>query len=211
MMHLLIDTAKENGVSAVICADMSAVLYANSIGQPVHISTQLSVSNIEAVKFYAKYAETVVLARELDLPMIKEISDEVRKQNIIGSTGKLLEIEIFVHGALCIAQSGRCTMSLFTDNSSANRGACKQTCRREYKLIDMESGDELRVENNYVMSPKDLCCIDFLDRVLDAGVSVLKIEGRGRYADYVYKVARAYREAADSIIDGTYNKEKIKS
>ncbi len=206
----LIDAAKANGIDSVICADMAAILYANSIDMPVHISTQLSIANIEAVKFYAQYSDMIVLARELTLSMVKRICDEVKKQDIRGRSGHPLKIEIFGHGALCIAISGRCSMSLLTDNSSANRGACRQNCRRSYKVIDEETQSELRLENDFVMSPTDLCTIGLLDELVDTGVAVLKIEGRGRSADYVDRVIRTYREALDALNEGTFSADKIK-
>ncbi|MEK6817582.1 MAG: peptidase U32 family protein, partial [Nanoarchaeota archaeon] len=211
LMKKICDTAKKVGISAVIASDISAINYANSIGLEVHISTQANVSNLEAVKFYSRFAEVVVLARELTLQQIKNICDEIKKQNIKGPSGKLVEIEIFVHGALCVAISGKCYMSLATSNASANRGACLQNCRKSYRVIDEETGDELKLDNKYIMSPKDLCTIGFIDKLLDSGISVLKIEGRGRSPDYVYAVTKAYREAVDSVANGTYTQKKIDS
>ena len=214
LMKKLIDAAKSSGVTAIIASDIAAISYAHSVGIEVHISTQLNVSNIEAVKFYSQYADVVVLARELSIQQIKKICDDIKTKNICGPSGKLIKIELFVHGALCVSISGKCYMSLATYNASANRGLCLQNCRRAYKVIDEETGVELRVDNKYIMSPKDLCTIGFIDKILEAGVSVLKIEGRGKKADYVYTVTKVYREAADSYLDGkstTYTKEKIEA
>lgn len=209
LMEKICDAAKKADISAVIASDVAAISYANSIGLEVHISTQANVSNLETVKFYSKFAEVVVLARELTLQQIRSICDEIKKQNIKGPSGKLVEIEIFCHGALCVAVSGKCYMSLATSNASANRGACLQNCRKSYKVIDEETGDELKIDNKYIMSPKDLCTIGFIDKLIDSGISVLKIEGRGRSPDYVYAVTKSYREAVDSVLNGTYTKEKI--
>lgn len=210
LAYKIIDAAKEAGISSVIASDMAAILYGNKVGQPIHISTQLSVSNIESVKFFAQYSEMIVLARELTIPQVKHICEQVEEQDIKGTNGKRIKIEIFGHGAMCVAYSGRCHMSLLTDNSSANRGACNQNCRRKYRVIDDETNTELVLENNYVMSPSDLCTISILDELVDAGIAVLKIEGRGRSADYVDRVISTYREALDAIAEGTYTKEKIK-
>jgi putative protease len=207
-MKAIMDRAKETGIDAVIAADMAAITYANKIGLSVHASTQLSISNIEAVRFYSKYADTIVLAREVDLKMMKSVTEAIKKENICGPGGKPVKIEVFVHGALCIAQSGRCQMSLLQTNTSAQRGACLQECRKKYRIIDDETGKEMMIDNQYVLSPRDLCTIGFLDQIIDAGVSILKIEGRGRSADYVDTVVRAYREAVDVIEEGTYSKEK---
>ncbi len=209
LMREICNTAKEAGVTAVICSDVAALIYARSIGLEVHLSTQTNVTNIEAVKFYAQFADVIVLARELTLQQIASICAEIKKQNILGPKGKQVEIEIFVHGALCVAISGKCYMSLATYNSSANRGACLQNCRRSYRVIDEETGDELVVDNRYIMSPKDLCTIGFIDKILDAGVRVLKIEGRGRAPEYVATVVRVYTEAVESYYAGTYTPEKI--
>lgn len=209
LAYKIIDKVKEVGIDSIIAADMAAIQYANKVGVNVHISTQLSISNIESVKFYAQYSDIVVLARELTLPMMKEICSQIKEQNITGRSGKRLEIEVFGHGAICVAVSGRCSMSLLTDNSSANRGACRQNCRRKYKVIDEETNTALKLENDYVMSPSDLCTIGMLDELVETGISVLKIEGRGRSADYVDRVITCYREALDSIREGTYTQEKI--
>ncbi|MBQ9789790.1 MAG: U32 family peptidase [Lentisphaeria bacterium] len=201
-IHSLCDEAKSVGVDAVIAADLAVITYANSIGLPIHMSVQTNVSNIEAVKFFAKFAEVVVLARECSLAQIKEICRKIKEENIIGSTGKLMEVEVFVHGALCVATSGRCFMSQISCNASANRGRCFQPCRRKYVIKDVESDTEFTLEGQYVMSPKDLCMIQFLEELVASGVSILKIEGRGRSADYVSKVVGVYREALDKIENG---------
>ncbi len=209
LMKSICDEAKSAGVTAIIASDISAISYAHSIGLEVHISTQQNITNTEAVKFYSQYADVVVLARELTLKQIKSICEDIVKEEIRGPKGDLIQVEIFAHGALCVAISGKCYMSLATYNSSANRGACLQNCRRAYKVIDKETGDELEIDNQYIMSPKDLCTIGFVDKILDAGVSVLKLEGRGRAPDYVYVVTKTYREAVDAVLSGTYTKEKI--
>lgn len=209
LLKKVCDAAKAAGVSAVIASDLAAIQYARSIGLSVHASTQLNISNIDAVKFFAPFVDVVVLARELTLQQVKHIIDTISKEDIRGPSGNLVEIELFCHGALCVAVSGKCYMSLATYNASANRGACLQNCRRSYKVTDNETGDELVIDNNYVMSPKDLCTIGFLDQLIDAGVSVLKIEGRARAADYVFVTTKAYREAVDAVANGTYTKEKI--
>ena len=180
LMQKICNTAKESNISAVILSDIAALNYARSIGLEVHMSTQANITNIESVKFYSQYADVIVLARELTLKQIQSITNQIKEEQIKGPGGNLIQIEIFVHGALCVAISGKCYMSIATYNSSANRGACLHNCRRSYRLIDEETGDELRVENKYIMSPKDLCTIGFIDKILDADVSVLKIEGRGR-------------------------------
>jgi putative protease len=202
--------AKEAGISAIIASDQAVIGYARSIDLEVHISTQLNVTNIETVKFYSLFADVMVLSRELSLRQIKEICDAVEKEQVKGPSGNLVEIEVFGHGALCMAVSGKCYLSLHTQNASANRGACMQNCRRSYKVIDIEDGHELEIDNEYIMSPKDLCTIDFMDRLLDTGISVLKIEGRGRAPEYVAKVIKCYREAIDSVLEGSYTDEKVK-
>ena len=209
LMKKICNKAKKSNVNAIIASDVSAMMYANSIGLNVHCSTQTNVSNIESVKFYSKFVDVIVLARELTLSQIKEICKEIKDQNIKGPSGNLVKIEIFVHGALCVAVSGKCYMSLATYNASANRGACLQNCRRSYKVTDEETGDELIIDNKYIMSPKDLCTIGFLDKILDSGVSILKIEGRARSPEYVYTVTRVYKEAIKSYYEGSYTKEKI--
>ena len=209
LSYKIIDAVKEAGIDAVIVADMAAIMYANKVGVEVHISTQLSVSNIESVRFYAQFSDMIVLARELTMPMMKNICDQIKAEDIRGKNGQPLEIEVFGHGAMCVAISGRCSMSLLTDNSSANRGACRQNCRRSYKIIDEETKTQLKVENDYVMSPEDLCTVGLLDELVGTGISVLKLEGRGRSADYVDTIVRVYREALDSLNEGTYSSEKI--
>lgn len=197
----IVDRAKYSGIDAIIAMDHAAINYANEIGMPVHISTQVNITNIEAVKFYAQFAEVMVLSRELTLQQIEYICEQVVKQDITGPSGKRIGIEVFVHGALCMAVSGKCYMSLHTMNSSANRGACKQNCRRSYTVKD-EDGHELKIDNEYIMSPKDLCTINFVDKILDAGVTVLKIEGRSKGPEYVYETASCYREAVDAWQEG---------
>lgn len=209
IMRRIVEAAKANGIDAIIASDLAAIQYANEIKMPVHISTQLSISNYEAVKFFAQYTNRVVLARELTLDQIKSISQKIDAEQLIGNEGRLMEIECFVHGALCIAQSGRCYMSLYTHNASANRGACKQNCRAKYKVTDMDSGKELVLENNYVMSPEDICTIDFIDKLIESGIRVFKIEGRGRSPEYVDVVTRVYKQAVNDVIAGTYTREKI--
>jgi len=208
-MKQILNEAKSCGVTAVICSDMATIQYASSIGLEIHISTQANVSNIEAVKFYSKFADVIVLARELNIEQIKSIHESIIKENIKGPKGNLVEIELFAHGALCVSVSGKCYMSLAQYNHSANRGDCLQTCRRKYRVIDEETGDELVVDNKYVMSPKDLCTIGFVDKLIDSGVSVLKLEGRGRSPEYVYTVTKCYKEAVLAILDKTYSEEKI--
>ncbi len=205
----IINAAKKNNISAIIASDQAVLNYAFSVGMEVHISTQLNVTNIETVKFYANFADVMVMSRELTLSQVTKICDEIVKQDIRGPKGKLVEIEVFGHGALCMAVSGKCYLSLHTHNSSANRGACKQNCRRKYKVIDLEDNHELEIDNEYIMSPKDLCTLDFLDQIIDTGIKVLKIEGRGRAPDYVAKTIKSYREAIDAVYEGTYTQEKI--
>jgi len=202
------DKAVDAGVSAVIASDISVIGYARSAGMEVHISTQLNVSNMEAVRFYSRYADVIVLARELSLAQIKHICSEIVKHNICGPSGELLRIEVFVHGAMCVAVAGKCYMSLAQYNSSANRGKCLQTCRRRYRVTDEDTGEELVIDNKYVMSPEDLCTIKMLDKLIDAGVSVLKIEGRARGPEYVDAVVRQYRRALELIAGGDYTDGK---
>ena len=208
-MHALVQAAKEAGVSAIIASDMAVITYANSIGVEVHISTQCNISNVEAVRFFAQFADVVVTARELPLSQVAEITQFIRDNDIRGPKGELVQVEVFAHGALCMSVSGKCYLSLDEYNYSANRGACLQLCRRKYLVKDVESDTELIVDGKYIMSPKDLCTIGFLDKVVKAGVRVLKIEGRGRSADYVKVVVECYREALDAIADGTYTPERI--
>ena len=208
-MHKIVRTAKEAGISAVICADMAVITYARSIDMEVHISTQCNISNVEAVRYFSQFADVVVTARELSLKQVAEISQFIKENDIRGPKGNLVEIEMFAHGALCMSISGKCYLSLDNYNYSANRGSCLQLCRRQYLVKDLESDLELVVDNKYIMSPKDLKTIDFLDKVIKAGVKVLKLEGRGRSADYVKVVTQCYKEAVNSVMDGTYTKEKI--
>ena len=205
----VLDKAKAGGITAVIASDQAVIAYARSIQMEVHISTQVNITNIETVKFYALFADTVVLSRELSLIQVKKICDQIEKENICGPSGRPIEIEIFVHGALCMAVSGKCYLSLHTANASANRGACVQNCRRSYKVIDQEEGHEFAIENEYIMSAQDLCTIDFLDQVIESGVKVMKIEGRGKGADYVKTTVECYREAIDAYYENTYTKEKV--
>lgn len=210
-MRSLCDLAKETGVSAIIASDIAAMQYARSIDLDVHISTQTNISNIEAVRFYSRFADVMVLARELNIEQIRHIHREIQQQALTGPNGKPIRLELFIHGALCVSVSGRCYMSLANYNHSANRGDCFQTCRRKYRVIDEETGQELVVDNQFVMSPQDLCTIEFLDQLIGAGATVLKIEGRGRAADYVYQVTRSYREAIDSIAEGSFTREKTEN
>lgn len=209
LMQKILDSALANQLTAIIASDIAAISYAHSIGLEVHISTQCNIANIEAVKFYAHFADVVVLARELNLNQVKQIYDQIEQQQICGPKGKLIQIEMFAHGALCMAISGKCYLSLHEMNSSANRGACMQTCRKAYLVKEKESGNELQLEHEYMMSPKDLCTIGFLNKVLDAGVRVLKLEGRARSPEYVKTVVNCYNEAIDACINQSYNKEKI--
>ncbi|HQF00531.1 MAG TPA: peptidase U32 family protein [Bacteroidales bacterium] len=205
----IINSAKENNISAIIASDPSVILYAHSQGVEVHMSTQTNITNIEAVKFWANYADVIVTARELTLTDVAAITKRIREEQITGPSRNLVQIEIFVHGALCMAVSGKCYLSLDTLNSSANRGACLQPCRRRYKVADYDNEVELEIDNEYIMSPKDLKTIHFLDHIIKAGVRVFKIEGRGRSADYVKVVSRCYREAVNAYFNGTYNAENI--
>lgn len=209
LMYKIVDAAKESGITAIIASDVSAIAYARSIGVEVHISTQCNITNIEAVKFYAQFADVVVLARELNLNQVAAIYKQIQEQDIRGPKGKLIQIEMFAHGALCVAVSGKCYLSLHEKNSSANRGACMQTCRKSYIVTEKESGNELEIDNEYIMSPKDLCTIGFLNKMLDAGVRVLKFEGRARSAEYVKTVVSCYNEAVETYLNEEYTKEKI--
>lgn len=206
-VHEVIDRAREEGVDAIIASDMAAILYARRIGQPVHISTQCNISNSEAVKFYAQWADTVVLARELTLEQVAAIRREIEENDIRGPQGELVSIEMFAHGALCMSVSGRCYLSLYETGCSANRGACRQLCRRKYTVTDTETGAQLDIDGRYVLSPKDLCTIDFLDRMIASGVRVLKIEGRARGAEYVRRTVAAYDEALRALEAGSYTPE----
>lgn len=202
--HEIIDAVKESGISAIIASDIAAISYARSIGVEVHISTQVNISNIEALKFYAAFADVVVLARELNMDQVEKIHRTIEEENICGPGGRQVKIEMFCHGALCMAVSGKCYLSLHEMNSSANRGACTQICRRGYTVTDRETGDSLDIENKYIMSPKDLKTIHFLDRMVDAGVRVFKIEGRARGPEYVYTAVKCYSEAIEAICEGRY-------
>lgn len=209
LMKTMIREAKRTGITAVIVADQAAIMFARSIGMEVHISTQLNITNIETIQFYAPFADVMVLSRELSLRQIKNICDAIVAGDVRGPSGNLVEIEVFAHGALCMAVSGKCYLSLHTQNASANRGACVQNCRRKYKVIDLEEGHELEIDNEYIMSPKDLCTINFLDELIETGVKVLKLEGRGKSADYVKTVTACYREAIDAYYAGNYDQEKV--
>jgi len=211
LVKVLLKQAKKAKITAVIAMDQAVIAMAREMSIEVHISTQINVTNIETIKFYAMFADTMVLSRELSLRQVKKITDQIEKEQIKGPSGNLVEIEIFGHGALCMAVSGKCYMSLHAYNSSANRGACKQNCRKKYTVIDQETGVEMELDNEYIMSPKDLCTIDFLDDIVASGVKILKIEGRGRSPEYVTTVTRCYREAIDSLVQGTYSKEKAKN
>ena len=205
--RLTLDAAKAAGVTAVIASDMAAISYCRQIGLEVHISTQLSISNAESLRFYAQFADVIVLARELNLVQVKEIYDTIVREGITGPSGNLVRIEMFAHGALCMAISGKCYLSLHTYGASANRGACYQICRRGYEVTDLETGNQLNIDNKYIMSPKDLCTIEFMDKIIGAGVKVFKIEGRARSAEYVKRCASCYRRAADAVCDGKYTPE----
>lgn len=206
-MRQVLQCAKKDGVTAIIVSDQAAMTAANELGIEVHISTQLNISNVEAVRFYSQWADVMVLARELELSAVRKIFDEIRRRDIRGPKGELVEIEMFAHGALCMAVSGKCYLSLHESWKSANRGECRQICRRKYDVRDVETGGELVVDNQYIMSPKDLCTIDFLDKMIEAGVRVLKIEGRARDGGYVRTVGAAYRAAIRAIEEGTYTEE----
>lgn len=207
-MRHIVDAAKEAKISAIIASDVAVMTYARSIGQEIHLSTQLNISNIEAVKFYAQFADVVVLARELNMAQVAEIYRGIQEQNICGPSGEPLRIEMFCHGALCMAISGKCYLSLHHANRSANRGECVQICRRGYRVEDIESGTELEIDNKYIMSPKDLKTIRFIDKMMESGVRVFKIEGRARGAEYVDTVVRCYDEAISSVLDGSFSEEK---
>ena len=208
-MQEIIAAAVESGITAVIASDLSVINHAFSAGLEVHLSTQLNITNIEAIKFYSQWADVAVLARELNIGQVRYITDTIREKNITGPSGELMKIEMFAHGALCMAISGKCYLSLHENNRSANRGACYQTCRKAYVVTEKETGYELEVDNEYIMSPKDLCTIGFLDKIIDSGAKVLKIEGRARSAEYVKVVTSCYNEAIKSIVSGDYTSEKI--
>lgn len=208
LMHKIVDAAKEAGISAVIASDVAVMTYCNKVGQEVHLSTQLNISNVEALKFYAQFADVVVLARELNMSQVAEVHRLAEEQNICGPSGQPVRIEMFCHGALCMAISGKCYLSLDNANRSANRGECIQLCRRSYTVTDNETGTQLEIDNKYVMSPKDLKTVRFIDKMMKSGVRVFKIEGRARGPEYVYTVVKCYKEAIQSVIDGTFTEEK---
>lgn len=208
LMHEIVDAAKEAGISAVIASDVAVMTYCNKVGQEVHLSTQLNISNVEALKFYAQFADVVVLARELNMSQVAEVHRLAEEQNICGPSGQSVRIEMFCHGALCMAISGKCYLSLDNANRSANRGECIQLCRRSYTVTDNETGTQLEIDNKYVMSPKDLKTVRFIDKMMKSGVRVFKIEGRARGPEYVYTVVKCYKEAIQSVIDGTFTEEK---
>ena len=207
-MHEIIDAAKAANITAVIASDVAVMMYCRQVGVEVHLSTQLNISNIDALKFYAQFADVAVLARELNMDQVKEIHEQIIKQNICGPKGQPIRIEMFCHGAFCMAISGKCYMSLHDSNRSANRGACTQICRRSYTVTDNETGNQLEIDNKYIMSPKDLKSVRFIDKMMDAGVRVFKIEGRARGPEYVHTVVSCYKEAIESVLDGTFTEEK---
>ena len=207
-MHTIVDAAVKAGVSAVIASDVAVMTYCRKVGMEVHLSTQLNISNVEALEFYAQFADVSVLARELNMKQVGHIHDEIERRNICGPSGKPIRIEMFCHGALCMAVSGKCYMSLHAANRSANRGQCVQICRRSYTVTDNETGNQLEIDNKYIMSPKDLKTIRFIDKMMEAGVRVFKIEGRARGPEYVYTVVSCYKEAIRSVLDGTFTEEK---
>ena len=210
LLKSILKEVKTHGIDAVIASDFAVFEYCTQLNIPLHVSTQTNVSNIESVQYFSRFADVVVLARELTLKQIHEITSEIKRRNLRGPSGELIKIEIFAHGALCMAVSGKCYLSLHTQNASANRGACIQNCRHTYTVRDTETGDEFEIDNEYIMSPKDLCTIDILDQIIESGVGVLKIEGRTKGAEYVQEVTRCYREALESIANGSYSAEKIK-
>ena len=209
-MHEIVDAAKEAKISAVIACDVAVMMYCQQVGQEVHLSTQLNISNVEALKFYAQFADVVVLARELNMWQVKDIYDQIVEQQIKGPSGQLVRIEMFCHGALCMAISGKCYLSLQNAGRSANRGECVQICRRGYEVRDVETGTELKVDNKYIMSPKDLKTIRFIDVMMNAGVRVFKIEGRARGPEYVETVVSAYNEAINAVLDGSFHKDEAR-
>ena len=208
-MREIVDAAKANDITAIIASDQAVIQYAHTAGMEIHMSTQTNITNIEAVKYYSQFADVMVTARELEISQVKAITTTIEEQNICGPSGELVQIEVFAHGALCMAVSGKCYLSLDNLNSSANRGACLQQCRRKYLVTDKETGEQLEVDNEYIMSPKDLNTVALLDRILDAGVRVLKLEGRGRSPEYVKTITAVYREAVDAWFEGQYNQENI--
>lgn len=207
-MHAIVDAAVKAGVSAVIASDVAVMTYCRKVGMEVHLSTQLNISNVEALEFYSRFADVSVLARELNMKQVRHIHDEIVRRNVCGPSGKQVRIEMFCHGALCMAVSGKCYMSLHAANRSANRGQCVQVCRRSYTVTDNETGNQLEIDNKYIMSPKDLKTIRFIDKMMDAGVRVFKIEGRARGPEYVYTVVSCYKEAIESVLNGTFTEEK---
>lgn len=209
LLQTILKEVKEHQINAVIASDFAVIEQCITMNIPVHVSTQANVSNIDAVKFYARFSDVIVLARELTLTQTENICKEIKRKDIRGVSGESVKIEIFGHGALCMAISGKCYLSLHTQNASANRGACQQNCRHAYEVTDKETGQALLIDNEYIMSPKDLCTIDFLDEVVNSGIDVLKLEGRSKGADYVYEITKCYREALDAVEEGTYTKEKI--
>ncbi|NNF22461.1 MAG: U32 family peptidase [Saprospiraceae bacterium] len=209
LMKSIVDTAGASGISAIIASDHAVMSYCKSVGMPVHISTQTNVTNVETVEFYSVFADVMVLSRELSLRQVAEIAREIIRRQIKGPSGNLIRLEVFAHGALCMAVSGKCYLSLHSHNASANRGACIQNCRKQYIVTDKEDGVEFEIDNEYIMSAKDLCTIGFMDKIIDSGVSILKIEGRGRSADYVDVVVRCYKEALASIENDSYSEEKL--
>jgi putative protease len=211
LLQSILKEVKKQNLDAVIASDFAVIEYCNQMNIPLHISTQNNVSNIESVQFFARFSDVIVLARELTLKQVEQISTEIKRKNIKGISGELIKIEVFAHGALCMAVSGKCYLSLHSQNASANRGACVQNCRRAYKVTDLETNEELVIDNEYIMSPKDLCTIDILDQVVNSGVNVLKIEGRSKGPEYVYTVTKCYREALDAIAEETYSPEKIET
>jgi putative protease len=209
IMREIVDAAKTSNITAIIASDQSVIQYAYSAGMEIHMSTQANITNIEAVKYYSQFADVMVTARELEIQQVKEITDAIKNQDICGPSGDLVQIEVFAHGALCMAVSGKCYLSLDNLNSSANRGACLQQCRRKYTVTDKETGEQLEIDNEYIMSPKDLNTVALLDRIIDAGVRVLKLEGRGRSPEYVKTIVAVYREAVNACFEGQYNQENI--
>ena len=209
LMKRILDSAKESQITAVIASDHAVMNYAKKIGLTIHISTQANITNIDTVEFYAAYADVMVMARELSLLQVETINKEIARRKVTGPSGELVRTEIFAHGALCMAVSGKCYLSLHSNFSSANRGACVQNCRKSYIVMDKDDGVEFEVDNEYIMSASDLCTIDFIDKVIASGVSVLKIEGRGRSADYVYTTTQCYREAIDAYFDDSFSPEKV--
>lgn len=207
-MHAIVDAAVKAGVSAVIASDVAVMTYCRKVGMEVHLSTQLNISNVEALEFYSRFADVSVLARELNMKQVRHIHDEIVRRNVCGPSGQQVRIEMFCHGALCMAVSGKCYMSLHAANRSANRGQCVQVCRRSYTVTDNETGNQLEIDNKYIMSPKDLKTIRFIDKMMDAGVRVFKIEGRARGPEYVYTVVSCYKEAIESVLNGTFTEEK---